>query len=280
MIDTKKTRKFIPLEARLSNAKSAKTPGFLPLTGFILPTSITDGLKRLFFLLCFGGRSALFLLLAALDGGFDCSNVHDRRLYRFVFGDRYHRNHLVLVDRNFGRLREYKVGHFNLVFQSDEFRNIDADSAREFGRLALNFNFVYNLGQNTAELLDRRRNAVEFQRHGDGNLLALFDSVKVGMHERARNRVHINLLYQRALIGIESGQRDYAGCAGCLIYFFKIFVVYGNRSRLLRTAVDNRGQNAFLAEAFGRFIYFALSYRQFHCPHNIPKKPYESNYLL
>src|SRR3989338_2726105 len=122
MIDTIKTRKFI------------------------LPTSITDGLKRLFFLLCFGGRSALFLLLAALDGGFYCGDVHNRRFYRLLFGDRYHRHDLVLVDRNLSRLREHEVGHFYLVFQSNELGHVYADSVWEFGRLALNFDFVYNLG--------------------------------------------------------------------------------------------------------------------------------------
>src|SRR3989338_4267297 len=155
--------------------------------------------SKLFFrlgssLLASFGRSFLFFL-AALFGNLDSRKVGGRGLLdRLVFGNRYHRYHLVYIYRKFGTGGEDKVFYFYLVLERYQLGHIYQHMLRQVFWLALYLYFVHHFCQNAPQFFYCRGDTLKLERHRHRNRLALLDSIKIGMDRRARNRVKHHLV--------------------------------------------------------------------------------------
>src|SRR3990167_5728305 len=204
------------------------------------------------------------LFLAALYRGLDGREVHRRCLLYLFLGNRNHGNNLSRVDGKLGRLGEIKVADLYLVLQSCELGNVDHDVLGQVRRLQSKLELVHDFGKYAPQLLNRRRDALELKRYRHCYLLALLYRIKVGMYWLVADRVKGHIVDKRLLVATQALKRYNGGLARLFKNLAKGLGVYGDRSRLLGAAVDDRRQDALEAEGVRVLRLIALLYRKFH----------------
>src|SRR5581483_9829175 len=159
---------------------------------------------------------------------------------------------------------------FYLVIERGQARNVDDDMLRQLGRVHFHLELVHDLGQNTAEVLDRGRRALKLEGYRNGHRLALLDGVEIGVNGIASDGIHRNVVDERLLLLREARDGDDRGLARLAEELLEHLAIDGDGGRLGLAAVHDRGQNALAAKGFGAFGGVALLDGQFHNGRTLP----------
>ena len=107
---------------------------------------------------------------------------------------------------------ELDVGRRDATFEINENGEIDIEAARQFGRSDFDLDLMQALHDDVSEFL-RRRFTNEFKRHFDLDLLALFENIKINVHEFAGDGMDLRIVDQRIFVGTGALQGDDGGLA-------------------------------------------------------------------
>src|SRR5262249_10513121 len=120
------------------------------------------------------------------------------------------------------------------------------------GRETLDFDFVDHLVQNHCAGLDRRRDAGQFERNGDGDLVAFVHGVEIDVQRHLAHGLGLQILQQRDY-AVESLVRAFelkqlrVACAGDVAA--EVVVRDRDLNPGLALGVNNSGNESFLPKS-------------------------------